>query len=363
MQLNKPLVCFTLLLILCFTGYSRQGSPSIHFENTAFNFGTVREEDGALQHDFLFSNKGEAPLVVTNVRASGGVSVTGWTRNPVMPGDTGIISLEYDPVNKPGKFNRSITINSTGTPSMVVLRLLGDVIRRDRTLEELYPGEIGHLRLKSSHISFGHVAPGSVRTDSVQVINLSGEILDLSFSHIPGHVSVEAVPRKLQPGQKGLFIASYDAGLIDDWGVITHNFRVLINGSSPGRNMIYISASILDDFSSLSEGEKEKAPAISFDNRVFDFGRIKHGESMEHHFIFTNTGQSELIIRAVRSGCGCTATEPQKSVLGPGESSSIYTVFNSRGFRGRQNKGITVISNDPANQNVLLRVTGEVLSE
>jgi hypothetical protein len=360
--MNKLLVCLMFLLI-CFPGYSRPDSPSIHFENTAFNFGTVREEDGVLQHEFLFFNNGDGPLVVANVSASGGVSVTRWTRSPVMPGDTGTISLEYDPVNKPGRFNRSITITSTGTPSRVVLRLLGNVIRRERTPEEMYPGEIGPLRLKSSHISFGHVAPGSVITDSVQVINLSGEILDISFSHIPGHVSVEAVPRKLEPGREGLFIASYDAGLIDDWGVITHSFRVLINGSSPGRNIIYISASILDDFSSLSDAEKEKAPAISFENRVFDFGRISHGESREHHFIFTNTGQSELIIRAVRSGCGCTATEPQKSLLRPGESSSIYAVFNSRGFRGRQNKGITVISNDPANQSVLLRVTGEVLSE
>jgi hypothetical protein len=174
---------------------------------------------------------------------------------------------------------------------------------------------------------------------------------------------LQAVPQLLKPGERGIIKATWDAGRTEDWGIITHHFRVLVNGNSTGRDIIYLSANIQEDFSGMSDEEKENAPVISFEDRVFNFGNLKHGESIEHEFLFTNTGKSELIIRSVRSGCGCTAIEPKKTLLRPGESSSIKAVFNSRGFRGRQNKGITVISNDPHSPNILLRITGDVLSE
>lgn len=340
-----------------------QGNPSIHFEQTRHNFGKVNEEEGELDHDFVFTNKGQEPLIVTNVKTGNGVSVTGWTRNPVLPGESGTISVAYDPVNKPGRFNRSITINATGSPSSLILRLLGEVIPREKTIEELYPREIGPLRIRSNHISFGRVTPGSLRTDSLQIINTSDLTLNLSFSGIPSHIALEAVPESLSPGEKGLLLAEYDADQINDWGVITHNFRILVNEVSHVRNMIYLSANIQEDFSVLSDEEIADAPVIFFENKVFDFDKISSGESIEHDFIFSNNGNSELIIRAVRAGCGCTAIEPQKTLLEPGESSSIKAVFNSRGFRGMQNKGITVISNDPANSTIVLRITGEVVSE
>jgi hypothetical protein len=79
--------------------------------------------------------------------------------------------------------------------------------------------------------------------------------------------------------------------------------------------------------------------------------------------VFTNKGKSDLIIRKVRAGCGCTAIAPTKTVLKPGESGTVKAVFDSRGQRGRQNKGITVVSNDPVSPTVILRITGEVLTD
>jgi hypothetical protein len=312
--MNSIKVLFVVSILGCLYSpvYSRQDGPSIHFENESHNFGTIREEDGNIKHDFVFTNKGDTPLIVTDVRVSGGVAVTGWTTKPVMPGEYGIVSLEYDPANKPGRFNRSIVIASTGRPATLMLRLLGEVIPRGKTPEELYPGEIGRLRLKTTHVSFGNVTRGSVRKDSIQVINLSGETIDLSFLYIPGHISPAAVPSKLEPGEKGLFFITYDAARINDWGFVTDNFRVSIDGSSPGNSMIYVSANIQEDFSRLSEEDKEKAAGISFVDRVFDFGKLKHGATVEHDFVFSNTGRSDLVIRSVRSGCGCTATDRKR---------------------------------------------------
>ncbi len=362
MYLIKRLIFVAILLIICSMVCSQQNRSSIHFETGQHNLGRINEADGPFQHEFVFVNKGADPLLVTSIRAGAGLTVW-WTRSLVQPGETGKVTVEFNPQNMPGKFNRTITLSATGDPSSATLRLLGEVIPREKTPEELYPHQTGLLRMRSNHISFGYVTPGSLKTDSIDVINLSAEAIDLAFTGIPGHITPEAVPQMLKPGERGVLKASWDAGRIEDWGVVTHHFRLLINGNSPPGNILYLSANIREDFSGMSDEEKENAPSIFFDDRVFNFGTLRHGKSVEHKFVFTNNGKSDLIIRSVRSGCGCTAIEPHKRLLKPGESGTIKAVFNSRGFRGRQNRGITVISNDPANPSIVLRITGEVISE
>jgi hypothetical protein len=341
--------------------YSQDNGPSIHFETEQFNLGKINEADGRQLHDFIFTNTGQEPLVVINAVPARGLAIVEWTRSPVLPGASGVITAEFNPVNMTGLFNRSITVHTNGNPSSRVIRLLGEVIPREKTPQELFPQEIGLLRLRSNHISFGQVFAGTRKEQSLEVINISGESLDVSFAGMPEALIVSAVPATLAPGGKGVINAVFNGELVDEWGTVRKNFRVLVNGLSPQGNIIYISANIQEDYSKLSKEELDNAPVISFENRVFDFGQLNQGASVEHEFVFTNTGKSDLLIRRVISGCGCTAVEPSLTVIKPGGSSGVKAVFNSRGFRGRQNKGITVISNDPGNPAVVLRVTGEVM--
>ncbi len=362
--MNWPKITFVCLLVtLVFSSINGQTGPAVYFEGRQHNFGQISEDGGSARHRFLFENRGTEPLVITNVVAGGGISVLAWTRYPVMPGDSGIVTVEFNPVNMPGRFNRLITVSATGSPSTVSLRLLGEVIPAVKTTEEMFPHQIGSLRLRSNHIPLGRVSPGEVVLDSVRVINMTDDDLEISFTGVPPYASFRAVPVKLNPGEEGNIEVTFDAGSRGEWGSVTGHARVLVNGRAEGRNIIYISANVLEDFSEMTEEEQALAPSITFDERVFNFGALKQGETAEHRFLFTNTGKSELIIHAVRSGCGCTAIEPEKTLLQPGDSSTIGALFNSRGLRGRQSKSITVITNDPRNQVVVLRVTGEVVTE
>ncbi|MDA3820608.1 MAG: DUF1573 domain-containing protein, partial [Candidatus Delongbacteria bacterium] len=60
------------------------------------------------------------------------------------------------------------------------------------------------------------------------------------------------------------------------------------------------------------------------------------------------------------ASCGCTATQPEKSIIKPGESSFIKVTFNSGGRRGKQRKTITIIANDPEQSTTRLRIEGTV---
>jgi hypothetical protein len=45
-----------------------------------------------------------------------------------------------------------------------------------------------------------------------------------------------------------------------------------------------------------------EVPAISFEEPVWNFGRVKAGEDISHEFVFTNTGTGPLEILEVKPG-------------------------------------------------------------
>jgi hypothetical protein len=145
------------------------------------------------------------------------------------------------------------------------------------------------------------------------------------------------------------------------WGFLMDRITVAINGDTQqNRNILSISANIEEDFSNLSEAEKAKAPKIEFNENTFNFGTITQGQSVDYIFQFKNTGKSDLVIRKTKASCGCTVINPSKSLLKPGETADLKVKFNSTGKLNRQNKSITVITNDPSQPQVTLRVTGMV---
>ncbi|WP_461099878.1 DUF1573 domain-containing protein [Spirosoma luteolum] len=93
-----------------------------------------------------------------------------------------------------------------------------------------------------------------------------------------------------------------------------------------------------------------KMPRIQFaETGIYDFGTLTEGDTVEHVFRFTNTGEFPLIINNITASCGCTTPEWPREPVAPGASSSIRVRFNSRGKSGEQSKTVTVFANtEPA---------------
>ncbi len=89
-------------------------------------------------------------------------------------------------------------------------------------------------------------------------------------------------------------------------------------------------------------------PTISFLENNHDFGMIKSGEKVSHDFEFVNNGTEPLVIKDVKTTCGCTVSNFPKEPIMPGEKNVISASFNSKGKSGKQNKVITVITNTEA---------------
>jgi len=94
------------------------------------NFGDVPEA-GQIEHVFKFKNTGIEPLVLSDVRASCGCTTPSWPKEPVMPGETKDIKVQYNTAGRPGNFNKTITITSNATEPTTRLTITGNVIKAE----------------------------------------------------------------------------------------------------------------------------------------------------------------------------------------------------------------------------------------
>lgn len=84
----------------------------------------------------------------------------------------------------------------------------------------------------------------------------------------------------------------------------------------------------------------------SFETTTHDFGKVIDGESVQHKFVFKNTGKGDLVIANVQAHCGCTTPEWTREIIPAGGEGFIMATFNSSGKGGKegvkQEKGVTV---------------------
>lgn len=105
--------------------------------------------------------------------------------------------------------------------------------------------------------------------------------------------------------------------------------------------------------------EYKNAADMKFEKEVFDFGKIKQGESVTHEFKFKNAGKEPLIITQAQGSCGCTVPEYPKEPIKQGQTGTIKVTFNSAGKMGAQDKTVTITSN-AKNSPMVLHVKGTI---
>ncbi len=351
-----------VVLLLLAAGIWAQ--PRIKFEDTRHNYGTIREEAGKQEAVFNFTNTGDSVLVITRVQSSCGCTASDYTKAPVPPGGKGFVTAVFDPRGYNSRFAKSISVYTNTRPPVTVLIIEGQVTPREKSVEELYTFAVGPVRFQSNHLAFTTTKKNEKKIRVMPVINTSKEPATVEFEGIPAHLSLKMNPATLKPGEKGMIEGTYDARLnSSSWGNVNDLIRLKVNGEPMKNIYLYVSANLVEDFSGLSSQELANAPVLKLESNTVDFGTIKQQSSADVEFKFTNEGKSDLIIRHVKSGCGCTALMPTENVIKPGTQGSVKARFNSGGYKGQIYKNIFIYTNDPKNSEVMLMIKGQVLVE
>jgi hypothetical protein len=358
----KRLILFFSLLIFGVAVSAQFAQTKMQLSATEHDFGSFKEEAGRQTFDFLVTNTGTDPLVIQNVVASCGCTTPEWTKQPIPAGGKGKITAIYDPKDRPGPFNKTLSVYTNTKPEVVVLIIKGEVTPREKTVEELFTFPVGAVRFESNHLAFTNVRKTEKKIRIMQLINTSSAPVKIEFDGLPGHLDLKANPETLKPGQKGLVEGTYDATKNPGWGNVSDMVKVKLNGVAQENVYYYVSANLVEDFSSLSIEDLTNAPVFKVATTTVDLGKIKGSTQNEVEFKFTNEGKSDLVIRYIRSTCGCTAVQQGSQGVGikPGESSSIKAVFNSGSYVGKVTKAIYVYTNDPKNSEVVLMLNADV---
>jgi hypothetical protein len=115
---------FGTLLLIFFISISLN-AQEFKFEKETIDYGKI-DKGANGERIFIFTNTGDAPLIIKNIQSSCGCTVPKKPEKPVMPGEKGEIKVSYD-TNRLGGFSKSITIFSNAKNSRKVIRIKGFV--------------------------------------------------------------------------------------------------------------------------------------------------------------------------------------------------------------------------------------------
>lgn len=116
-------------VMFAFTATGADKKPHIAFDKETHDFGKIREKGGKVTCEFTFSNAGAGNLVITDATAQCGCTKPTYPENPIAAGKTGVIKVTYNPMGRPGLFEKTVTVKTNGHPKKVRLKIKGEVIQ------------------------------------------------------------------------------------------------------------------------------------------------------------------------------------------------------------------------------------------
>lgn len=93
---------------------------------------------------------------------------------------------------------------------------------------------------------------------------------------------------------------------------------------------------------------------IQYTDTEHDFGKIKEGEKVSYRFEFKNTGDHNLIVKRVKTYCGCiSAPQYTQKPVAPGKTGFVEVAFDSDRQPGKQTKHVAVATNTEQENHIL----------
>ena len=124
------------LVLLCSCSQRRTvdvkpGPAQILFEDSVIDLGQQQAGARKLHRDVLFYNTGSEPLVIHDLQSSCHCTVVTTTREPVMPGKSGEIRLEFDLSGISGRFQRTFTVYDNTAEGRHTVLIQGEAVSHE----------------------------------------------------------------------------------------------------------------------------------------------------------------------------------------------------------------------------------------
>lgn len=127
-QMKYKLLAFLCLSAISSFSYSQDAfkTGTISFNTTEINYGVIERNSNGVR-EFIVTNKGQYPLIITSCSATCGCTVPNCPQEPIMPGKSETIRVTYN-TNNLGVFNKQITVYSNDQVHPVsLIKIYGEV--------------------------------------------------------------------------------------------------------------------------------------------------------------------------------------------------------------------------------------------
>lgn len=350
---------FLLLILITLKTFAQK--TSIDFDFYTHDFGTIKEDGGKVSYDFRFTNAGNLPLKITGVQAACGCTVVDWPKSTFAPGEKGHLIVTFDPENKPGPFNKSITVSTNTQQETVLLYLTGKVTPKPKKTSDLYPDAMGNLRMVSRYMNMGDITTKAPEKKQYILFNHADTAITINDAiYNKEFLEVSVEPTTLPAKQKATVFITYYADKRNDYGSVTDKIELHTTDTKMPIKTLYTVVNITKHFDTYTVEQAKNAPKFSIDKYSYDFGLSKQGDKLKVMFTITNQGNEKLEIYKVKPACGCTLSELSKKSIAKGDTARLTLIFDTTGKEGVQEKHINLYTNDPQSHNPVITLKTKI---
>lgn len=346
-----------ILLLWAFVCLTASAQPKATFDKNTHEFGVVLWKNPATA-TFTVKNDGDKPLVITNVTTSCGCTVADWTKTPIAPGASGVITSTFD-AKALGRFQKSVGVYCNASDLPIYLKLRGEVSADPKNYVQTHPYEIGAIRLDKDAIEFDDVNKGDKPVLEIKVANTSNEVYSPVLMHLPPYLDVEAVPEKIGKKGVGKFKITLDSDKLPKFGLTTSTVYL---SRYPGdkvsdENSIPVSVILLPDFSNMSQQQRLNPPVVELSALELTLPPLAENEKKSQTVVVRNTGKSNLEITDLQVFNSVLGVKLKKRMLKPGASTKMkITAYGKYLKRVKGIPRVLMITNDPNSPKIIIKV-------
>ena len=121
-------IILLVAVLVSVIGFS-QAKIEFKDKDNTIDYGTVSKDSDSGIRTFEFTNTGNAPLILTNVKSTCGCTIPTFSKDPILPGKTGKIDVKYN--MNPGPIVKTITVESNAVNvenGLVAIKIKGLVV-------------------------------------------------------------------------------------------------------------------------------------------------------------------------------------------------------------------------------------------
>lgn len=209
----------------------KQAGQILRFDRNLLDIGTLTEDDTPKTYRFMCTNVSGKTLNLTRVKTTCGCMVADVQTGDILPDETKVIGLTYNPNNHPGTIdaNAFVYLSLSDTKPVARLTLRGNVLPGADEWAR-YPYRMGQLRLKQNRMEFNDVISGKHPSERILCGNSGERELRLSASGVPKFATFCTEPEVIGPAGEADIMVTIDASQIPSGKGYSFTFSIIIEG-------------------------------------------------------------------------------------------------------------------------------------